>query len=167
MLIARHRLLSRINSARSLAARSDGQEIAEAALVLPIVFMLIMGLLWFGRALNIYTTLHRAAHEVAQAAVNPSCATCGNALTGQAAIKTNVLTPILKSAHLDPAQAGVTITTDQPLNNGQTPVEFGTVVTLTYPWAFKLNGVTCCPLTLTPLINGVTITATAAARQEF
>ena len=46
---------------REIARDSCGTEIAETAVVLPLVFMLLLGIMWFGRAFNIYSTLNRAA----------------------------------------------------------------------------------------------------------
>lgn len=59
--------------------REDGAEIAEAAVVLPLVFMFLLGIVWFGRAFNIYSTITQAAQRGAQAAARPTCATCGTA----------------------------------------------------------------------------------------
>src|SRR5580693_9629631 len=69
---------------QTLAQETRGQEIAEAALVLPIVFMVLIGIFWFGQAFRIYGTLAQAARVAAQAAANPVCTTCapGN-LPGQ------------------------------------------------------------------------------------
>src|SRR3977135_3531351 len=58
--------------------RSDGTEIVEAALVLPFVFMFLLGIIWFGRAFNIYSTITQAAQRGAILAARPTCATCGN-----------------------------------------------------------------------------------------
>jgi hypothetical protein len=55
---------------------------------------------------------------------------------------------------------------NQPLNPSSPLVEHGTVVTLDYPFAFKLNGISCCPPRLSPITQGVTIRAKAEARQE-
>jgi TadE-like protein len=57
---------------------TEGQEVAEAALVLPIVFLILIAIFWFGRAFNISGTLERAAKEGALAASQATCATCGN-----------------------------------------------------------------------------------------
>ena len=46
-----------------LARETRGQEIAEAALVLPIVFMVMLGIFWFGQAFRIYGTITHAARE--------------------------------------------------------------------------------------------------------
>jgi TadE-like protein len=63
--------------ARQLAA-TEAAEIAEAALVLPLVFALLLGIIWFGRAFNIYSTIQQAAQQGAIAAAREPCATCGN-----------------------------------------------------------------------------------------
>src|SRR5437588_507823 len=41
----------------------SGTEIVEAALVLPLVFLLMLAIFWFGRAFNISSTLTRAVKE--------------------------------------------------------------------------------------------------------
>jgi TadE-like protein len=151
---------------RHLVADVGGSEIAETAVVLPLVVMLIFGIIWFGRALNIYATIHRAAHEAAQAGANNSCATCGNTVPSQANVQTNVVNPILQAAHMDPGLATFSLQPGQPLNTGSNPVEVGTIATLSYPWSFRLNGVTCCPMGLAPINLGVTLTAQAEARGE-
>ncbi len=55
---------------------SEAAEIAEAALVLPVVFVFLLGIVWFGRAFNIYSTIQQAAQQGAIAAARPTCATC-------------------------------------------------------------------------------------------
>jgi Flp pilus assembly protein TadG len=62
--------------ARKLGS-AEGAEIAEAALVLPLVFMFLLGIVWFGRAFNIYSTITQAAQQGAITAARSSCATCG------------------------------------------------------------------------------------------
>jgi Flp pilus assembly protein TadG len=64
---------------RSAAHDDAGQEIVEAAFVLPILFLIMLAIFWFGRAFNINSTLDRAAREGVKIASRPSCATCGNA----------------------------------------------------------------------------------------
>lgn len=58
------------------ARSSEGAEIAEAAMVLPLVFMLLLGIIWVGRAFNIYSTIQQAAQQGAILAARPMCATC-------------------------------------------------------------------------------------------
>ena len=157
----------KMKGALGFARETSGAEIAEAAVVLPLLFMLLFGIMWFARAFNIYTTINRAARQGALAAAANNCATCGNIRQTQANIQTNVVNPILAASHLDPAQVqNFTVLWDQPLNPGSPPIEYGAVVSLQYPYSFKLNGVSCCPPTLTPITTGIVMTAQAQARQE-
>jgi len=59
-----------------LIAETTGAEIAEAAAVLPLMFMILLGIFWFGQAFSIYGAINRAAHEGARAGSVPYCATC-------------------------------------------------------------------------------------------
>jgi hypothetical protein len=157
----------KMGSVRRLGRDTSGAEIAEAAVVLPLLFMLLFGIMWFARAFNIYTTINRAARQGALAAAANNCATCGNTRQSAVNIQTNVVNPILTASHLDPGQVqNFTVLWDQPLNPGTPPVEYGAVVSLQYPYSFKLNGISCCPPTLTPITNGIIMTAQATARQE-
>ena len=99
-----------------------GAELVEAALVLPILLMLLLGIVWLGRAYNVYETITRAAREGARYAVLPSCATCSPAnvmeetytaagtTTSQACISnptyefTNYIAPSLTASALDPSK---------------------------------------------------------------
>jgi coenzyme F420-reducing hydrogenase gamma subunit len=146
---------------------ASGAEIAEAAVVLPLLFMLLFGIMWFARAFNIYTTVNRAARQGALVAAANNCATCGNIPRTSAYIQNSVVNPILLASHLDPGQVqNFSVLWNQPLNPSSPLVEHGTVVTLDYPFAFKLNGISCCPPRLSPITQGVTIRAKAEARQE-
>jgi hypothetical protein len=152
---------------KRLLREASGAEIAEAAVVLPLLFMLLFGIMWFARAFNIYTTVNRAARQGALAAANNNCATCGNTRQSQANIQNNVVNPILIANHLDPGQVqNFSVLWDQTLNPGSPLLEHGTVVSLDYPFNFKLNGLSCCPPTLSPITTGVVIRAQAQARQE-
>ena len=87
---------------RKLAA-TTGSEIAEAALVIPIFFMVLLGIYWFGRAFNIYATINHAAREGARVATAQTCATCGNVSLNADAVALQVKQALLAS-HLDPGQ---------------------------------------------------------------
>src|SRR5271170_6102986 len=88
---------------RTLARNTRGAEIAETAMVLPLVFMMLMAIFWFGQAFRIYGTITHAAREGARAAVAPVCATCasGNMPAQNAAAAVN---SVIAAAKLDPAQ---------------------------------------------------------------
>ena|SRR5579872_4234768 len=66
---------------RKIVTGTVGSEIAEAALVLPIFFMIMLGIYWFGRAFNVYATINHAAREGARVAASPACATCSSAVS--------------------------------------------------------------------------------------
>jgi hypothetical protein len=141
-----------------------GQAIVEAALILPILFFIVFGILWFGRVMNVYSTLYRAAHDAAQAYASNTCGSCGNGVTTQTTVMTNVVSPILAAARVK-GTVTPTFNTIQ-LNPGSTPIEIATTVDLSYTYPFTLYGMTCCPLRLTTLLNGITITGHGQARQE-
>ncbi len=94
-------------------AGERGAELFEFAMVAPVLLMLVLGIIWMGRAYNIYQTITRAAREGARYAVLPSCATCGNTyvdtynslnacLSGTTNIFTNYVSPSLLASNLDP-----------------------------------------------------------------
>lgn len=92
-----------MKSLRKVAGETTGAEIAEAAIVLPLVFMLLLGIYWFGRAYNIYATITHAAREGARAATASTCATCGNTPLFESQVATQVA-QALQASKLDPAQ---------------------------------------------------------------
>lgn len=62
--------------ARRLLDETRGSDIVEAAAVLPIMFMILLGIFWFGQAFNIYGAITRAAQDGARAGSAPICTTC-------------------------------------------------------------------------------------------
>src|SRR6266436_8569359 len=90
---------------------TDGAEIAEAALVLPLVFMFLLGIIWFGRAFNIYSTITQAAEQGAATAARPACATCGQpvdnwngtSFPGNATVESSVFS-VMRASSIDPNQ---------------------------------------------------------------
>ncbi len=86
-------------------ARENGAEIAEAALVLPIAFMFLLGIVWFGRAFNIYSTITQAAQQGVIAAARPTCATCAPLTSAQVATQADaVVSSVMQASHLDLSQ---------------------------------------------------------------
>jgi hypothetical protein len=85
---------------RRLARETDATEIAEAAAVLPLMFMVLLGIFWFGQAFSIYGAITRAAQEGARAGAAVYCTTCnsGSSATTNA---TNALNNALTQSHLD------------------------------------------------------------------
>jgi len=93
---------------RSAARDTRGAEIAETAMILPLLFMMLMAIFWFGQAFRIYGTITHAAREGARSAVAPVCATCPAASSGAGNTPAqNAVTAVnnaLAAAKLDPKQ---------------------------------------------------------------
>lgn len=147
-----------------ILGRVEGAEIAEAALVLPLVFMFLLGIVWFGRAFNIYATITQAAQQGALAAARPQCATCGNAFLSlglvDAAVgsvmdassidKSQIVTnlPSVTLCPSPPAPPGgcaptpnrVTVCRSVVLNPGSPPEQSqcGVIVSFQYPFQFNV-----------------------------
>jgi Flp pilus assembly protein TadG len=90
-----------------LAFETRGAEIAEAAAVLPLMFMILLGIFWFGQAFSIYGAITRAAQEGARAgSYSSSCATCGSdVLTQRKANAVGAVQTALLASKLDPTLA--------------------------------------------------------------
>jgi Flp pilus assembly protein TadG len=99
---------------RRLGSETSGQEIAEAAVILPVALLILMGILWFGRAYNIYSTVTHAAAEGARVAATPTCATCSDALPLNPAVQ-NAVTAVLQASSIDPSQIGLYTPTPAPV----------------------------------------------------
>ncbi len=90
---------------RGLARKTRAAEIAEAAAVLPLMFMVLLGIFWFGQAFSIYGTITRAAQEGARAgAAVPQCTTC-TAASGSVQHASNAVQAAMAAAKLDVTKA--------------------------------------------------------------
>jgi Flp pilus assembly protein TadG len=99
---------------RKIICPQAGAEIVEFGFVLPLLLTLLLGIVWMGRAYNVYQTITRAAREGARYSVLPSCATCGDTMvdtyasvntcmgTGSNVFK-NFVSPALRASSLNPA----------------------------------------------------------------
>ncbi len=146
--------------------RTDGAEIAEAALVLPLVFTFLLGIVWFGRAFQIYSTITQAAQRGAVTAARPTCATClipadswsGTNFPGDTAVE-NSVNAVMQASSLNPSQiikppdpvvqdcpdpvpphtcsaGNITICRPVLLNPASTPAQCGAIVSFQYPFQF-------------------------------
>lgn len=88
---------------RELMRDNRGSEIAETAMILPLLFMILMAIFWFGQAFRIYGTLTQATRQGARAAVAPVCTTCATGSTPAQNAQTAVQNA-LAAAHLSSAQ---------------------------------------------------------------
>jgi Flp pilus assembly protein TadG len=85
---------------QELIRDSHGAEIAEAAAVLPLMFMILIGIFWFGQAFSIYGAITRAAQEGARAGAASACTTCSGGAT-PATNAVNAVKSALSIANLD------------------------------------------------------------------
>jgi Flp pilus assembly protein TadG len=88
---------------RTNLAATPGSQVAEAALVLPLLFMMLLGIYWFGRAFNIYATINHATQQAVRAGVTQTCATCGNTSVLSSQTPT-IITNLMQASHVDPTQ---------------------------------------------------------------
>ncbi len=177
-------MLSLRRTAQKLAG-TQGAEIAEAALVLPLAFMFLLGIIWFGRAFNIYSTITQAAQQGAIAAARDTCATCPPLSTDAARTKVDsTVVAVLTASSLDtgeiqqsakpallpcplPAPQGscaatshhIMVCSSVLLNSTTQPAQCGTWVGFQYPFQFYL------PFTSLNM-QKITMTAQAQSRME-
>ena len=94
----------RLSTLRRLCAETRGAEIAEAAAVLPLMFMMLLGIFWFGQAFSIYGAITRAAQDGARAGAAPYCTTCSSpnsaATNAVNAVNADLLVSKLDSARI-------------------------------------------------------------------
>lgn len=79
-------------------------EIAEAAFVLPLMFVFLIGIFQFARVYMVYSTMQRAAQEGAHAAAGSNCATCPSLPAHQLTVDlvaTNFVHPVFTVSHVD------------------------------------------------------------------
>ena len=155
--------MKRVSSVfRRLAVETRATEIAEAAAVLPLMFMMLLGIFWFGQAFSIYGAITRAAQEGARAGAAPYCTTCSGS-NSPPTNASNAVNNVLNAAKLDPslvqsstptvvACPGLSIQPGTCPSNGvcvQYPIQLsnsalgtspacGILVTLQYPFRFWL-----------------------------
>jgi TadE-like protein len=144
---------------------TGGQEIAEAAVVLPLLFLVLLAILSFGRAYNVYSTVVRAAQDGATVAAASQCGLCGNAQTSDSQVVTAV-TSALAASKVAPGQviaytptptpvacpgilpaggcvpdggSNITICRNVQLNPSSTgPKQCGSIVSFRYPYQFSV-----------------------------
>ena len=128
--IVRKRLTQALpRSLRRLTLDNTGAEIAEAAAVLPLLFMVLLGVFWFGQAFRIYGTISRAAQEGARAAVAPACSTC-SPISPPATNALAAISNVLTTARLDPTKLSPPGTTPAAIscNGGSTSCDGSTTL---------------------------------------
>jgi Flp pilus assembly protein TadG len=118
---------------RALSADESGQALAEFALIMPMLFLLVAGIIGFGRAWNIQQVVVDAAREGARVAVvqNP---TTSDSTTGVAFVR-HTINARLAAAVLDTTAATITIAGNWRKTND--PMQ----VTVNMPYALPLLSV--------------------------
>jgi len=125
---------------RRLTRETRGAEIAEAAAVLPLMFMTLLGIFWFGQAFSIYGAITRAAQEGARAGATSSCTTCS---TGSSRVTnaTNAVKNALTISKLDPTKIqslSVQVPIQMASTSSGTNGVNGISVSFQYPFQFWL-----------------------------
>jgi Flp pilus assembly protein TadG len=69
-------------------------------MILPLLFLILLAVFWFGQAFRIYGTVTHAAREGARAEVAPTCSTCAATSSTQNAI--TAINNAMTADHLDP-----------------------------------------------------------------
>jgi hypothetical protein len=167
-----------MNDFRRMLGESRGSEIAEMAMVMPVMFLVFLGIFWVGRSYNIYATVNQAAREGARVAAQSTCATCA----GGAGSVVSAVAASLQADHLDPAHiqppiplptpvgcppgvqgpattGNIYVWTNVLLTPGGSPQECGVVVEFTYP-------IDLTPIPLMSVLGNVQIQARAQTRVE-
>jgi len=128
--------MTRRNSERGAAA-------VEFALVLPVLLILVLGIVEFGRAYNVQTTLSAAAREGVRVMALQSSASEARAATKTAALPTVVLSDgeiavSPSSCVVTGSAASATVTVTYPMTFITN--FFGTSITLTGTGVMRCNG---------------------------
>jgi TadE-like protein len=126
-------LKSRWQILRRVAEDTRGTEIVESALVLPLVFMFVLGIIWFGLVFLTYGTLAQGTRAGAEAAVAPVCTTCGAtpspAVSAQTAVYNALAAAHLSKSNLVPWAGWTPPTLCACVANNPNPSCTGTPVT--------------------------------------
>ena len=91
--------------------------------------MFLLGIVWFGRAFNIYSTITQAAQQGAIVAARPACAVCAppadawnsTSFPGNTTVD-NAVFAVMRASNLDPAQIPATTGPPTPLSCLNPPI---------------------------------------------
>jgi Flp pilus assembly protein TadG len=118
----------------------------EFAFVVTLLMMLLMGIVTFARAFNVYQSITRAAREGARLAVLPTCATCGNSYLDPSSgvtmansdVFADAVAPALQAADLNPSAVVNYSETVGWLDTGDTQPQCGVTISFSYPYQLNL-----------------------------
>lgn len=90
--------------------------------MLPLLFMILLAIISFGRAFNVYSTITRAAQDGAAVAARSTCGTCGNVLTNPVSDVATAVTSALAASKVAPDQVSTyTLASEPPACPGGLP----------------------------------------------
>jgi TadE-like protein len=119
-----------------------GAELFEAALVLPMLLVLLLGIVEFGRAYNVYQTITRAAREGARELVLTTCATCsatGTQSYSAGQIRTDFVEPAMQASNIDYSKITNYTTTYVWLDPDDSPSYIcGVQISFDYPYVMAI-----------------------------
>jgi Flp pilus assembly protein TadG len=131
---------------------SAGSEIAEMAMVMPVMFLVFLGIFWAGRMYNIYSTINQAARQGARVAAQSTCGSCGDASGTDAAVDTAVSNSI-QADRLNP----LSITAPNPVPSPNGCNGALAVCTSTTHNISVCRNALLTPTTVTPPVCGVLV----------
>jgi len=156
----------RSSAARRLARSERGTALVEFALIAPLLFFLVFGIIEFGRALNYYNDLTQLSGQGARAAIvsrNPDGTAVGTANADCAANNQTIQCQIAKTYPTDgELKNGIsvclgTLQSDGTISTPTTPLTIGSPVTVRTKFPFHF---------LTALF-GTTITLTSTQTERL
>jgi len=155
----RHSNRSRTAGRTRGLASDRGQALVEAALVLPLLLLLSVGIFEFGRAYQTYQVLTNAAREGARLAILPDSTT--------ADVQSRVVAYMQSGALDNYSRATVSVNQNATMSAGATTAS-ASVVTVSYPFSFMvLNPIARLVVSGSALGNApLTIGASAEMRNE-
>lgn len=150
-----HGTRSRVPAAPKLCREEKGAEMVEFALIFAGLMMLMLGIVSFARAYNVYQTITRAAREGARVAVLPTSVHDGNTYIDKNGTFTSPDSPIfdtyikpaLQAANLNPNACASSSSTDcisnyneqvAWLNPTDTDKQCGLTISFVYPYRLSI-----------------------------
>jgi Flp pilus assembly protein TadG len=132
---------------------TQGSEIAEMAMVLPVMFFVFLGIFWVGRMYNVYATINQAARQGARIAAQSTCGSCGDAAGTDGQVDTAV-SNVLQSDFLNPTH--ITGPTTAPAPNNCSAILTATCTSTTHSISVCRNAL-LTPTSVTPAVCGVLV----------
>ena len=127
---------------RTLIHNEQGQALAEFALVLPVLILMLFGMVEFGRGFNYWNDVTHISAEGARFAVVNRKPNPGNVASLQAQLLAQADTPELRSGGSSALPQPARVCVDFPNGTAQIGDPVRVTVTFTYHWLGVLDAVT-------------------------